>query len=133
MLNLIELMILAAAIDGKIDVREQDAILRILSLNKQMPPFSNGQIAIIQDQLSERFKNGETREDVITQAAKSLDETNRHLAYAMTVEVVMADNHLARSESDYLREQRRLLELDQKKVEKIHFSAKLRYGIGGFD
>ena len=133
MLKLIELMIISAAVDGKIDVREQEAIVRILTQNNQTPPLSNGQLASIQDQLVQRFKDGETRESVLTQAAQSLDDNGRHLAYAIAVEVVMSDGQLTTGEADYLCEQRTILALNPDKVEKIHFSAKLRYGFGNFN
>jgi uncharacterized tellurite resistance protein B-like protein len=133
MLKLIELMIISAAVDGKIDVREQEAIVRILTQNNQTPPLSNGQLASIQDQLVQRFKDGETRESVLTQAAQSLDDNGRHLAYAIAVEVVMSDGQLTTGEADYLCEQRTILALNPEKVEKIHFSAKLRYGFGNFN
>ncbi len=133
MLKLIELIIISAAVDGKIDVREQEAIVRILTQNNQTPPLSNGQLASIQDQLVQRFKDGETRESVLTQAAQSLDDNGRHLAYAIAVEVVMSDGQLTTGEADYLCEQRTILALNPEKVEKIHFSAKLRYGFGNFN
>lgn len=133
MLNLIELLIITAAVDGKIDEREQETILRILTQNNQTPPLSNKQLASIQEQLTRRFQDGETRESVITQSALSLDENARHLAYAMAVEVAMADNQLLAGEAEFLHEQRSLLKLDPVKVEKIHFSAKLRYGFGLLD
>lgn len=126
-------MIIAAAVDGKIDIREQEAIVRILTQNNETAQLSNDQLAGIQDHLARRFKDGETKESIITQAAQSLDDNGRHLAYAIAVEVVMADGHLTTSEADYLYEQRTLLELDPEKVEKINFSAKLRYGFGNFN
>jgi len=130
MLKLIELIIIAAAVDGKIAESEQDTILRILTQNQKTPPLSTAQLANIQSQLIARFKNGETRESVIRQAASSLDATGKLLAYAMAVEVVMSDNVLAVGETDFLREQRKILELDPENVDKIHFSATLRYGFG---
>ena len=123
MLKLIELIIIAAAVDGKIDESEQEAIFRILTK----------QLAGIQNQLTLRFKEGETRQHIIEQAARSLDENSRHLTYAISLEVVMADGSLTVGELDYLREQRSLFNLDTEKVEKIHFSAKLRHGFGTFD
>lgn len=133
MLKLVELIIIAAAVDGKIDKREQETILRILSQNLTTPPLTNSQLASVQDQLTRRFKNGETRESVIMQAASSLDSNARHLAYALTVEVVMSDDQIAPGEIDFLREQRKILDLDPVKVEKIHFSAELRYGFGNLN
>jgi len=131
MLKLIELIIIAAAVDGKIDKREQETILRILQQNSTVPPLSNAQLASVQEQLTLRFQNGETRESVIMQAASALDSYARHLAYAITVEVVMSDDQITSGENDFLREQRKFLELDPLKIEKIHFSAELRYGFGG--
>ena len=130
MLKLIELIIIAAAVDGKIDKREQETILRILTQNHATPPLTNAQLASVQEQLTSRFKGGETRENVIMQAASALDDNARHLAYAIAVEVVMSDDQLTSGETDFLREQRELLGLDSVKVEKIHFSAELRYGFG---
>jgi len=130
MLKLIELIIIAAAVDGKIDKSEQETILRILAQNSTTPPLSNAQLASVQDQLAHRFKKGETREGVIMQAASSLDSNARHLAYAITVEVVMSDGQLTPGEIDFLGEQCKLLNLDPANVEKIHFSAELRYGFG---
>lgn len=133
MLKLIELIIIAAAVDGKIDESEQEAILRILTKHTQTPLVSKKQLAGIQNQLTLRFKEGETRQHIIEQAARSLDENSRHLTYAISLEVVMADGRLTVGEVDYLREQRSLFNLDTEKVEKIHFSAKLRHGFGTFD
>ncbi len=130
MLKLVELIIIAAAVDGKIDKREQETILRILTQNLTTPPLTNAQLASVQDQLTHRFKNGETRESVIKQAASSLDSNARHLAYAITVEVIMSDGQITPGEIDFLVEQRKFLDLDSVKVDKIHFSAELRYGLG---
>ena len=133
MLNLIELIIIAAAVDGKIDESEQEAILRILTKHTQTPLVSKKQLAGIQNQLTLRFKNGETRQHILEQAARSLDDNSRHLTYAFSLEVVMADGRLTAGEVDYLREQRMLFDLDPEKVEKIHFSAQLRHGFGPLD
>ena len=133
MLKLVELIILAAAIDGRIDEREQTTILRILTQNKRTPQLSNAQLAGVQAQLIHRFEQGETRESVITQAASTLEESDLYLVYAIAVEVVMADGRLTTSEANFLRQQRTMFELDPEKVEKIHFSAQLRYGFGSLD
>ena len=129
MLKLIELTIIAAAVDGVIDILEQDAIIRCLEQNKQLSPVTRTQLTEIQQRLIQRFRNGETRQDLIREAASSLDDKSKILAYAISIEIALANKDLTESEADYLSEQRKIMGLDPVQLEKIHFSANLRYGI----
>lgn len=128
MLKLIELMIITAAVDGKIDETEQDAIVRLIEQNQQLAPVTVSQLAKIQERLIQRFQNGETRQDLLKDAAGTMAEETKLIAYAAAVEIALANKELTLSEDEYLREQRVILDLHPTKVEKIHFSAKLRYG-----
>lgn len=128
MLKLIELMIITAAVDGKIDETEQDAIIRLIEQNQQLAPVTVSQLAKIQERLIQRFQNGETRQDLLKDAAGTMAEETKLIAYAAAVEIALANKELTLSEDEYLREQRVILDLHPTKVEKIHFSAKLRYG-----
>lgn len=128
MLKLIELMIITAAVDGKIDVTEQDTIIRLIEQNQQLAPVTVSQLAEIQERLTQRFRKGETRQDLLKDAARTMGEETKLIAYAAAVEIALANKELTLSEDEYLREQRVILDLDPTKVEKIHFSAKLRYG-----
>jgi hypothetical protein len=128
MLKLIELMLIAAAVDGKIDKVEQDAIIRSIEQNNHLTPITHSQLVGIQEQLINRFRSGETRQDLIKAAGNTMEAEAKLIAYANSVEIVLANKEFTASEAEYLKEQRTLMDLDPLKVEKIHFSAQLRYG-----
>lgn len=128
MLKLLEIIIIAAAVDGKIDKAEQDAILRTIDLNNRLAPVTLAQLKEIQEQLIQRFRNGETRQNVIKEAANLLGAEDKLIAYATSIEIVMVNNEFTQGEAEYLKEQRELMGLDPTGVEKIHFAATLRYG-----
>ena len=121
-------MLIAAAVDGKIDKVEQDAIIRGIEQNNHLTPITHSQLVGIQEQLINRFRNGETRQDLIKAAENTMEAEAKLIAYANSVEIVLANKEFTASEAEYLKEQRTLMDLDPLKVEKIHFSAQLRYG-----
>ena len=130
---LIEMMLLAAAVDGQIDEPERFMILRNLAQHNEIPPISEGQISVIKQQLLDRLQQGHTSKSIIQSASQSLNEDRKILSYAMAVEVILSNNVLTESEVEHLKLHREILELDQKQVASIHFAARLRYGFGEFD
>ena len=130
---LIEMMLLAAAVDGRIDESERFMILRNLAQHCKIRPVSESQISAIKQQLLERLHQGHTSKSIIQAASHSLNEDRKILSYAMAVEVILSNNELTESEVEHLKLHREIFELDQKQVSSIHFSARLRYGFGDFE
>ena len=129
---LIELILLAAAVDGNIDDDECVTILKSLAQNSMIMPISEAQISSVKLHLLERLQSGHSPEGVIKIASLSLNKKSKILSYAIAVEVVLSNGELTKSEIQYLKLHRSILELDPDEVESIHFSAHLRYGFGEF-
>ena len=133
MVPLIELALLAAAVDGNIDNAERFSILKSIAQHVGIPPVSEEQISTIQQQLLERIRNGHTQEIIIETASRSLEPIFKMLAYAIAVEITLSNSELTASELEYLKLLHDILELDNDEVKSINFSAKLRYGFGEFE
>lgn len=130
---LIELLLLAAAVDGNIDDAERIAILQSIARHNGTGPITEAQITSIQQQLLTSIKQGHSRESIMQMAAQSLDEERKLLSYAVAVEVVLSNNELIDAEIEYLKLLNRVLDLKPDAVASIHFSAKIRYGFGDFN
>ena len=129
---LIELMLLAAAVDGNIDDAERITILQSLARRRDTGQITEQQIYQIKQELLRRLQQGHTREGIIHSAAQSLDHDRKLLSYAIAVEVVLCNNELIQSEVEYLRLLGSALELHPEEIASIHFSARIRHGFGDF-
>lgn len=130
---LIELLLLAAAVDGNIDGAERITILQSIVRHHGTIPITEAQITLIQRQLLTSIQQGHSRKSIMQMAAQSLDEEQKLLAYAVAVEVVLSNNELIDAEIEYLKLLNTVLDLHPEPVKSIHFSAKVRYGFGDFN
>ena len=125
----IELMLLAAAADGQISAAERDTILEVVGRNRKMPALTVEQLGHVQSLLLEQYRGGATAEAIVEAAAPAFTSEEKLVAYALCVEVVLADTRLLPNETEFLNLLRTAFRLPRGKVESIHLSAQLRLGI----
>jgi uncharacterized tellurite resistance protein B-like protein len=129
MQKFIELMLLAAAADGQISTAERDIILDVVSRNRKMQALTVEQLGHVQNLLLEKYRGGATAEAIVEAAALAFTSEVKLMAYALCVEVVLADTRLLPNEAEFLKLLRAAFQLPKGKVDSIHLSAQLRLGI----
>ena len=129
MQKFIELMLLAAAADGQISAAERDTILEVVGRNRKMSALTVEQLGHVQSLLLEQYRGGATAEAIVEAAAPAFTSEEKLVAYALCVEVVLADTRLLPNEAEFLKLLRAAFQLPKGKVDSIHLSAQLRLGI----
>jgi len=129
MQQIIEIILLSAAVDGAIDAMERETVISRLSRTKRLFPVSEEQLLQIQRDLRSKIESGHTSLDIVKSAAQTIPQEYKIFCYAVAVDVVLSNLVFEKSEKDYLNLLRELMELDAREVKYIHFSAKVRYGI----
>ncbi len=125
----LEVILIAAAVDGVIDKHEEEAIMRLLVTNSKLPRISKDQVRKVKSDLASRFASGLTPEEVIKSASNVLDGQGKLLALTLSLEVVMSNQEISVPEAAYLNELCKLFEVDAELFEKLTTSASLRYGL----
>lgn len=129
MKEFLEVILIAAAVDGVIDKHEEEAIMRLLATNAKLPRISKDQVRKVKNDLATKFSAGLTSKEVIKSASNILDSKGKLLALTLSLEVVMSNQEVSFAEAAYLNELCKLFEIDAELFDSLITSANLRYGL----
>ena len=124
--EIIQILLLGAAADGTIDQYEKFHILRIIKNLTDSEEVNENRISEIQGELM--LKAQSYPMDQIVQRITPLIPTDKQeQAYALAVEVCLANDVVENSEHEFLRVLRSSINISDEVVNAIHLSAKLRH------
>lgn len=126
--NLLEIIILGAAIDGTVDNIEQNYILQMLHHSKKFKSLQKSHLQVAQKNLLAKLRDQITPEVIISNANDVFDYKQKIQTYAIILDVAYSNNVLEESEIKFLELLENLWKLKPDDVFCLNFSAKLRFG-----
>lgn len=126
--NLLEIIILGAAIDGTVDNIEQNYILQMLHHSKTYKSLQKSHLQVAQKNLLIKLRGGITPEIIISNANEVFDYKQKIQIYAIILDVAYSNNVLEKSEIKFLGLLESIWKLKPNDVYCLNFSAKLRFG-----
>ena len=127
--EILQVLLLAAASDGKIDPEEQQLLE---NYRKHYPPirdlsqeeFNSEAVAVFN-----RISAGMKPEHIVDVLGEELSEENKNTAYALAVEVCASNFNIAPPENDFLSCLESQWKIKKKIIESVRLSSQLRYSV----
>ena len=127
--EILQVLLLAAASDGKIDPEEQQLLE---NYRNHYPPirdlsqeeFNSEAVAVFN-----RISAGMKPEHIVDVLGEELSEENKNTAYALAVEVCASNFNIAPPENDFLNCLESQWKIKKKIIESVRLSSQLRYSV----
>ena len=127
--EILQVLLLAAASDGKIDPEEQQLLE---NYRKHYPPirdlsqeeFNSEAVAVFN-----RISAGMKPEHIVDVLGEELSEENKNTAYALAVEVCASNFKIAPPENDFINCLETQWKIKKKIIESVRLSSQLRYSV----